>query len=151
MKLNLEETDKLAKEIKEKFKRYKGNEIVVCPNFISLLETRKTLKGSDISLGAQDVFWEGKGAYTGEISPLLLIEAGCRYVIVGHSERRDAAAYAETDAQVMKKAQACWRGGMSAIICIGETESQRRGGETLDIVSGQLLGSLPEAANPENR
>ena len=83
MKLNLKETLELAKNIETKFKDFKKGEIAVCPNFISLLEVAKILKNSRISLGAQDVFWEKKGAYTGEISPSLLVEAGCKYVITG--------------------------------------------------------------------
>src|SRR3989339_1578415 len=88
MKLGLAETVDLAKKMKEKFKGFSGSEIAVCPNFISLLEVGKLLKDSGVGLGAQDVFWEQDGAYTGEISPRHLTEAGCKYVIVGHSERR---------------------------------------------------------------
>lgn len=88
MKLGLKETIELAKAIKEKFKDIKKGEIAVCPNFLSLLEVKEILKNSQIKIGAQNTFWENKGAFTGEISPYMLTEAGCDYVIVGHSERR---------------------------------------------------------------
>jgi triosephosphate isomerase len=88
MKIGLAETLNLTKKVKSKFKDLKDGHIVVCPNFISLIEVKKILKGSVIKTGAQNVFWEGKGAYTGEISPSMLVEAGCEYVIIGHSERR---------------------------------------------------------------
>ena len=127
-------------------------EVMICPVTTILAEAAKRVRalGSTIQIGAQNCHSEVSGAYTGDVSAEMLAEAGAVAVIVGHSERRDTATYAETDEQVAKKAEACWRGGMTAIICIGETESQRRGGETLDIVSGQLLGSLPEGATPEN-
>ena len=88
MKLGLKETFDLAKGIKEKFKDFDNGKIVVCPNFVPLLEVKKILKDSKIMVGAQNVFWETRGSYTGEISPLTLVEAGCEYVILGHSERR---------------------------------------------------------------
>ncbi len=127
-------------------------DVMICPPATLLAQAARRVKGpgSSILIGAQNCHREVSGAYTGDVSAEMLAEAGARAVIVGHSERRDKATYAETDEQVMEKAQACWRGGLSAIICIGETESQRRGGEALAVVSGQLLGSLPEGAKAEN-
>ncbi len=127
-------------------------DVMICPVATVLAKAAERVKAldSDILIGAQNCHSEISGAYTGDVSAEMLAEAGAVAVIVGHSERRDTATYAETDAQVLKKAEACWRAGMTAIICIGETESQRRGGETLDVVRGQLLGSLPEGANAAN-
>src|SRR3989339_663125 len=88
MKLSLAETINLTKKIKTKFKDVSGVEIAIAPNFISLLEVGAVLKGTNIKLCAQDVFWEDLGAYTGEVSPSMLVEAGCQYVMIGHSERR---------------------------------------------------------------
>lgn len=90
MKKGLGESIALAKDIAEKFKNFKeeGREIAICPSTVALTEVAKVLKKTKIKLGAQNVFWEDRGAYTGEVSPQMLIETGCQYVIIGHSERR---------------------------------------------------------------
>jgi triosephosphate isomerase len=101
-----------------------------------------------LALGAQDCHPKASGAHTGDISAEMLADAGASYVIVGHSERR--ADHGETDALVRHKAEAAWRGGLTAIVCIGETQAQRDAGQTLDICGGQLGGSLPDAATAAN-
>jgi triosephosphate isomerase len=106
------------------------------------------MKGSRIKVGGQDCHWNASGAHTGDISAEMLKDAGCISVIVGHSERR--ANHAETDEMVSKKAKAGHGAGLIAIICIGETLEQRKGGKTLNVVSTQLKGSLPEGATASN-
>ena len=123
-------------------------EVMVCPPAILLHDIKSIFKGSRIMLGGQDCHWEASGAHTGDISAEMLKEAGCTADIAGHSERR--ANHGETDAAVANKAQAAHRAGLTAIVCIGETLDQRKAGQTLDIVSRQLKGSLPEGASAAN-
>ena len=123
-------------------------EVMVCPPAILIRKVRSILKGSRILLGGQDCHWEASGAHTGDISAEMLKDAGASAVIVGHSERR--ANHAETDAMVRRKAAAAHRAGLTAIICIGETLEERKSGMTLDVVSRQLKGSLPDAVTAQN-
>ena len=123
-------------------------EVMVCPPALLARRVKSILKGSRIRLGGQDCHCDASGAHTGDISAGMLKEAGCSAVIVGHSERR--ANHGETDATVAKKAQAAHRADLTAIVCIGETLDQRKAGQTLDIVSRQLKGSLPEGASAAN-
>lgn len=120
-------------------------DVMVCPPAIILRRVKSVLKGTKIKVGGQDCHWNASGAHTGDISAEMLKEAGCSAVIVGHSERRTN--HGETDATVQKKAKACQRAGLTAIICIGETLEERKAGQTLDVVVRQLRGSLPEGAN----
>jgi triosephosphate isomerase len=101
-----------------------------------------------LALGAQDCHPKTSGAHTGDISAEMLADAGASFVIVGHSERR--ADHGETDALVRQKAEAAWRAGLTAIVCIGETQGQRDAGQTLHICGGQLGGSLPDGATAAN-
>jgi triosephosphate isomerase len=101
-----------------------------------------------LALGAQDCHPKASGAHTGDISAEMLADTGASFVIVGHSERR--ADHGETDALVRQKAEAAWRAGLTAIVCIGETQSHRDGGRTLDICGDQLSGSLPDGATGDN-
>jgi triosephosphate isomerase len=121
-------------------------EVVVCPPFTALRSIQVLLDGDRLpyGLGAQDVHWEDKGAYTGEISATMLAALKCGYVIVGHSERRQI--FGETDEMVAKKVRAVVRAGMSPILCVGETLEERDAGRTEDKVVGQVktaLGGLP--------
>ena len=115
-------------------------DIVVCPPFTALGEVNEVLSGSNIILGAQDVYWESQGAYTGEISPLMLKELGCKFVIVGHSERRNY--FNETNEMVNKKAKAALAAGLSPIVCVGERLDQREAGRTFEIVKDHIENSL---------
>lgn len=125
MRLTLAETRDLAVEMKEKFKNFNDGTIVVCPNFMSILEVKDILKGSKIGVGAQDVFWEDKGAYTGEISPTMLVEAGCEYAILGHSERRKF--MNQNYEMIHKELRAVLNvGKMTPILCIGENWEERK-------------------------
>ena len=125
-----------------------GTDIMVCPPATLLAQARYGLRGSDIKLGAQDCHPLAEGAYTGDISAEMLADAGASAVIVGHSERRTL--HGETDALVNAKARATHRAGLTAIICVGETEEERRGGATLEVVANQLRGSVPEDAQASN-
>lgn len=115
-------------------------EVVVCPPFTALSAVRDALQGSNIGLGAQDVFWEAEGAYTGEVAVGMLKDAGCTYCIVGHSERRKY--FGETDEMVNKKARALLDAGIKPIICIGETLEEREAGKTEEVVTSQVKGGL---------
>jgi triosephosphate isomerase (TIM) len=123
-------------------------EIMVCPPATLLAQARWALTGSDILLGAQDCHPLPSGAHTGDLSAEMLADAGASAVIVGHSERRRD--HGETDALVNAKAKAAFRAGLTAIICVGETEKQRGDGETLDIIRHQLAASLPKEARGSN-
>jgi len=123
-------------------------DVMVCPPDVLIRRIKSVLKGSKIRVGGQDCHWDASGAHTGDTSAEMLKEAGCTAVIVGHSERRTN--HGETDAMVAKKARAAHRAGIKAIICIGETLDERKGGKTLEVVSSQLKGSLPEGVTAEN-
>ena len=123
-------------------------DMVVCPPFTFLEAIGGYVADTPIQLGAQDCHAAGKGAHTGDVSAGMLADLGCRFVIVGHSERR--ADHGEKDAAVKAKAAAVLACGLTAIICIGETEKERDGGMTFDVVQSQLRGSLPEDAGADN-
>lgn len=141
MKLSLDETTTLTKKMKKVFTNFKYGTIVVCPNFVSLLEVKKILSKSAIKLGAQDVFWEESGAYTGEISPLVLKQAGCNYVIVGHSERRE---YLMENYEIIhKKVKAILdMGELIPIICVGESWDERKTDRRDFVLVDQVQQSL---------
>jgi len=125
MKLSLADSKKLAEEIKKLFSEFKEGEVAVCPSFLSLCDTSSILKDSPIALGSQDVFWEELGAYTGEISAETLKEAGCEYVIVGHSERRKY--LMENYEMIHKKLKAVLSvPGLIPVVCIGENWDERK-------------------------
>ena len=162
MKLTLAETLELAQKMKIKFatsppadaKALAGKQsspskgegeikgsAVICPNFISLQEVKKILKGGKVKLGAQDVFWEEKGAYTGEISPGMLVEAGCEYVIVGHSERRKY--LLENYEMIHLELKAVLNiGKLIPIVCIGESGDERKTDRRDFVLADQLNQAL---------
>ncbi len=125
-----------------------GCEVVLCPPATLLAPMAAALKGTAIRLGGQDCHLAASGAHTGDIAAEMLADAGAAYVIVGHSERR--ADPGESDVLIRAKAEAAWRAGLVAIICVGETEAQRDAARTLTVVGSQLAGSVPEAATAEN-
>jgi triosephosphate isomerase len=118
----------------------RDRQVVVGPPFTSLIATAEALRGSAIELAAQNVHWEAKGAFTGEISATMLIEAGCRWVIVGHSERRQL--FGETDAGVNRRARAALAAGLGTILCIGETLQERDAGRAVEVVRRQARAAL---------
>jgi len=116
--------------------------LMVCPPATLIREFATSAQGSAVIIGGQDCHAEPAGAHTGDISAEMLADAGAGAVIVGHSERRTE--HHETDAMVRAKAQAAFRAGLQAIVCVGEQRSQREAGKTLDVVGTQLQGSLPD-------
>jgi triosephosphate isomerase len=114
--------------------------VALCPPFPYLGVVADALRGSMVRLGAQNLYPEKEGAFTGEVSPTMLVDAGCRYVILGHSERRHK--LGETDAFINRKVHAALAAGLTAILCIGETLDQREAGRTEAVLDAQLTGSL---------
>ncbi len=117
-------------------------QVAVAPPFTAIHAVAQALKGSAVEVSGQDVFWEVQGAFTGEVSAAMLLEAGCRHGIVGHSERRQF--FGETDEKINKKAAALYKHGLTPIICCGELLAEREAGCTLEVVSGQLHGCLKD-------
>jgi triosephosphate isomerase len=126
----------LAQSLRDGLKRPRGVEVVVCPPFTALPVVGETLAGSAIGLGAQNCHWEDSGAFTGEVSPPMLAELGCRLVLFGHSERRHV--FHETDDEINRKVAAALRHGLQPLLCVGETAEERRQGLTFTVVEGQL-------------
>jgi triosephosphate isomerase len=123
-------------------------DLMICPPATLAMTLAVLAVGSEIQIGAQDCHAKASGAHTGDLSAEMFADLGASAIIVGHSERR--ADHGETDAIVQQKAQAAWRAGLTAIICIGETQAQRDAGQTLDICGAQLAGSLPDGATAAN-
>jgi len=136
----------LAREIRQGVAPGRRAEVALAPPYTALSAVAAELVGSDIRLAAQDAFWEKQGAYTGAISPAMLADVGCHYVIVGHSERRQL--FGDTDAIVNKKLTAVVAAGLTPILCVGETRAEREADKTLQVVRDQLsqgLGALKPA------
>src|SRR6478672_3078563 len=123
-------------------------DLLVCPPATLIADFADKASGSKVVVGAEDCHPTASGAHTGDLSAEMLADAGARAVIVGHSERR--ADHGEGDALVRQKAEAAWRAGLIAIVCIGETQQQRDQGKTLDICGSQLRGSLPDGSTAAN-
>ena len=121
-------------------------EVVVCPPFIALPAVREILEGSQVKLGAQDLHWETKGAFTGEISPGMLRDVGCTHVVIGHSERRHV--MGENNEMVNKKIRAALDGGLTPIVCVGELLEERDMGATREVIERQVTKGL-EGFSPE--
>jgi triosephosphate isomerase len=119
-------------------------DLLVCPPATLIAAFAEKARGSKVAVGGQDCHPKASGAHTGDLAAEMLADAGARAVIVGHSERR--ADHGESDALVRQKAEAAWRAGLTAIVCIGETRAERDAGRALDICGGQLQGSLPDGA-----
>ncbi|MDE2059189.1 MAG: triose-phosphate isomerase [candidate division NC10 bacterium] len=130
----------LAEGVVKALWSFDGPELVVCPPFTALAAVGQVVAGSKIGLGAQDLHWAKEGAYTGEVSAEMLRDIGCRYVIIGHSERRQY--FGETDEWVNKKSRAALASGLRPIICIGETLTEREAGRAYAVVETQLKGAL---------
>ncbi|MCP4443848.1 MAG: triose-phosphate isomerase [Myxococcales bacterium] len=130
----------LVTELKNQLGTIRDVEVGVAPVFTSLSSISKRLGDSKILLGAQDCFYENGGAWTGEVSAPMLVDAGCSFAIVGHSERR--ANFGDTDSVVARKARAALDGGLSVIVCVGESEQERDSGKTMERVGTQLSATL---------
>lgn len=131
---------RLANGLKEKLAGIDDVEIIVAPPFTHLFQVKEAIGSSNIRLSSQDMSPEDSGAYTGEISPVMIKALGCQYVIIGHSERRQL--FGETDALVNKKVIAALKHGITPILCIGETSAERESKETLHVILTQLKGGL---------
>ena len=123
-------------------------DVLVCPPSTLLTRAHDALAATNVHVGGQDCAVKASGAHTGDISAEMLKDAGASFVIVGHSERRTD--HGETNETVRAKAEAAWRAGLVAIICIGETQAEREGGRTLDVLSVQVAGSVPVGATAAN-
>jgi triosephosphate isomerase len=123
-------------------------DVLVCPPATLIAGFAALARGSGIAIGAQDCHAEPAGAFTGDLSAEMLKDAGASAVIVGHSERR--CFHHETDAEIRAKALAARRAGLMAVVCVGETRTEREAGHTIAVVRGQLAGSLPDGADAEN-
>lgn len=135
----------LVKGLRDRLDRLDGVEVAVCPPFTALGVVVETLKGSPIRVGAQNMHWESKGAFTGEISASMIKESGCTLVVIGHSERRTL--FGETDETVNKKTKAALQAGLRPIVCVGETLMEREKGWTKTVVDRQIAGGLDGIAS----
>lgn len=140
MNKNIGESIDLANAVKRVLYDIAEIEVVLCPPFTSLSDVKEIITDTNIKLGAQDVHWEKEGAFTGEISPLMLKNVGCEYVIIGHSERRQY--FAETNETVNKKAKALLREGLKPIVCVGEKLEERKEGKTFAVIKDHVENSL---------
>jgi len=145
MNTTLSEAIKLVNELRQGLDEIDNVDKVLCPPFISLAAVAESIKESSIKLGAQNLYFEEKGAYTGEISPLMLTEL-CEFVIIGHSERRQY--FNETDEIINKKVQAALKVGLKPILCIGERLEQNEAGLTAEVVTRQLKSALVGIEHP---
>lgn len=144
-KMNKTITDSLlfVSELRKKFKEINtdGVDTVIAPAFTALKPVSDVLAGEEnIALSSQNIFYQEKGAYTGEVSPVMLVDAGCKYVIIGHSERRQY--FAETDETVNKKINAALNYNLIPVFCVGETLQQREDEETFKVIRSQIEGGL---------
>lgn len=115
-------------------------DVVLCPPFTALSEVAEVLNETDIQLGAQNLYWQDEGAFTGEVSPVMLKDAGCLYVIIGHSERRQF--FAETNETVNKKIKAALKQGLIPIVCVGENLQERESNNTFKVIENHINGGL---------
>lgn len=134
------ESVSMTNELKPLVANCQNVEIVVAPVFTSLSRVSDVIKGSNVRLAAQNCYWEEEGAYTGEVAPKLLKDAGCSHVIVGHSERRQY--FGETDLTVNKKIKATINAGLTVIVCVGESLAERESEQTFTVIETQIKGGL---------
>lgn len=136
----LKEAVSLIEDLKPLIAGVKGVDVVVAPVFTAISSVNQAIAGSMIKLAAQNCFWEEEGAYTGEVSPGLLKDAGCSYLIIGHSERRQY--FGETDETVNRKLKASLKAGLTPIVCVGESLEQRESASTFKVIEQQIRGAL---------
>lgn len=137
----------LVQALKESLADVTNREVLVCPPFTALYPVAQALRGSDIELGGQNLYPQEEGAYTGEISPTMLLDVGCRYVILGHSERRQH--FEESDEFINRKVRLALEHGLRPILCVGETLEQREAGQEVAVVTKQVRECLAGVAGEE--
>lgn len=147
MHTTLAEGRELARAIRAEVENVEGVRIAVIPPFTSVAAVAEVLRGSRIEVGGQDLHWEEKGAFTGEVSAPMLRDAGATVVLVGHSERRQY--FGETDELANRKVRAALAAGLSPVLCVGETLDERDAGRTLDVVGRQVRGGLAGLSSAE--
>ena len=147
MNKTVDEAVELVRQLKASISGVKGVEVIVAPPFTALYAVQRELKDSLIHLAAQNLFWEEKGAFTGEVSPQMIREVGCEYVIIGHSERRQL--FGETDESVNRRIKAALGQGLKPIFCIGETLKEREDGKTFSVIERQIEGGLKSLGEKE--
>lgn len=140
MNLDLGEAQTLASEVRHRLSAYLGAQTLVFPPFPYLLPVAERLAGSAIGLGAQDLHFEAKGAFTGAVSAAMLTSVGCKWVLIGHSERRHV--FGDDDAVVAKKLRAALNAGLKPVLCVGEKLEERKSGETFRVCGRQLRTAL---------
>lgn len=147
MNLNVQDSVKIVKDLKNSLKDVKNTEILVCPSFTALSEVSKLVKGSNIELGAQNVCYEDKGAFTGEVCSNMLKELGCKYVIIGHSERRHI--LKESDEIINQKIKNAVKNGLKSILCVGETLQEKEKNKTEEIIVNQIKKGLKDISKED--
>ena len=140
MNKTIAETREFLRDIIPSVRDVADVDIVIAPPFTALSTAAEAMQGSNLQLAAQDIFWEEKGAYTGEISPAMLRDAGCRHVIIGHSERRQY--FHEDDGVVNKKLRAAQKAGLGVIFCMGESLEEREANRTFDVIRREVEKGL---------
>jgi triosephosphate isomerase (TIM) len=136
----LEEAVLFAEDLALRIKDVSGREILVCPPALFIYPLSHALADSSVLVGAQNVFWEDQGAFTGEMSAPMIKSTGAHFAIIGHSERRQY--FSETDETVNKRLKACLKAGITPIVCVGETLAEREAGKTLDVIRNQMTKGL---------
>lgn len=138
----IKDGQELAIALKRELYKIENVGIVICPAYTLLAYLADDLEDSNIAIGAQDIYWQEEGAFTGEVSAVMLKDAGCQYVIVGHSERRQF--FGDTNETVNKKIKACLKHGLTPIICVGENLQERESGNTFKVIQNHIQGSLAD-------
>ena len=148
----------LAESVRSSAEKNTKVDVAVFPSFVSLRPVFDRIRGSEVAIGAQDVFWKESGAYTGEVSPTMLADVGCMYCIVGHSERRGRFGvqedipegfFSDTNETINRKIAALLYVGITPILCVGETKKERENGETIRVIESQLAECLSDIDAPE--